>query len=1156
MLSKSKKMRFIFTTLLLFIFLSLYSRGFAFGKSQKYILNLTAPKTFLSNGVNSATITAKVTDLKKNPVSGLEVSFFLYSGEGNISQESATTDSEGKAITSLISATSKNVYIRADIDGTKLIGKRIVKIRIRKSSAATNLNLTLSAEPTSIPSKGSTSTIKALLRNNLNNPIKGAVITFESDHGKITATGVTDSEGIATATLSSETSDNFNGNVTVTARYDNLLPVTVTVKFIVAGLKLSLALSTNTIANDGTTATITAILTDSANNPVVGKTVKFSNALDVDGDGTISPGDTLDYATLSASSGITDSDGKVTGITVSSVNTGSVVIKAEVDDVVANETLKIVVPADVKSVAVTSDDSKIMVNGGTTLITAKFKNITSGTATFTTTLGYFTSSTVIPIDVSIDSTGTATATLTSGSKTGIAEVEVSTLIDAITGERVKGITFVKISSAAAAKIELSASPNNIPINVGVSTITARVKDANNNPIAGTLVGFKIVNSPGGTGPDNTSQLSAASAVTDSDGIATVKFLAGALETSTFNGVRIDAFLTDNITVEDTTYLTISGNPSFISITFAEAPTVNDDSSLTLPITALVSDIHGNPVSDGTPVSLGLVITRLAKVGELANATGDFSGSKILNTEDLNQNGVLDSGEDINNNGVLDFIEDVNGNGILDPGEDLNGNGVLDRSKTLEQIGALVTPGSATTDKGVARGELIYGQSLMERYQVLVSAEAGGIVNSQYLVLPHTLREILINGAADKTKFVPTDQTAFIVSDTTGKDISPAGPTELSAALISAGRISLHWTDNSNNETGFEIERSTTSGSGFVQIANSSNIGPNITTYVDLTASVGTVYFYRVRAVNLNGNSNYSGEASTTIPKILPPSNLTASAGSSNQIVLTWTDNSNNETGFIIEKAGFDGTVTNTFEEIAKVGANVTFYRDGSISPGFTYFYRVKAFSEGDESLYSNETSQRLAVFAPSSLIATAVSSTQNDLQWIDNSSNETGFVIERSESFDSGFSQLGEVGSDVITYSDTTAVAGKTYYYRVKATSSGGDSGYSNVISSNGPTINPPTNLIAISGDNNGINDIKDKGKITLIWTDNSNNEIGFAVESIDNHTTGYYQEVLIVPADFQAITIVNLEVSHTYRFRIRAFNGSAVSDYSNEALANVPSGQ
>ena len=1250
MLSKSKNISFFIIAIIFFMSGLFFFESSLYAQTQKYILNLSVkPKIIKGDGSDEATMTAKVTNFKKIPVSGVTVLFSIISGEGTLSEESATTDDDGIATTSLTSTTAGNLYVRANIEDARLRGKRVVRIRITKSPTTSTFNLTLSAEPTSIQADGeSASTIKALLRNNVNNPVVGVPVTFETTQGIITGFAVTDTSGIATATLTSDTtagtvtitakykgtsktttvefteitesvtmtvkanpktiqadgaststitvllrnsknnpvqgatvsfeadhgvipssavtnssgvatvaltSDDFNGDVTVIAKYNDI-EKPVTVKFVVAGLfKLSLSLSTNTIPSDGTTATITAILTDSANNPIVGKTVKFSNALDVDGDGTISAGDTLDYATLSASTGTTDSDGKVTGITVTSSNTGTVVIKAEVDEVVDNEILKIVAPSEVKSVAVTTDDTKILVGGETTTITATFQNVPSGTATFTTTLGYFTSSTVIPIDVVINS-GIATATLASGNKTGVAEIKVSALVDATTGERIEGSVFVKISANTAATIELSSSPNNIPINVGESTITARVRDASGNPVSGVLVGFEIVNSPGGTGPNDTSQLSAASAITDDDGIATVTFIAGALETPTFNGVRIDAFLTDDTSIKDTTYLTISGKPSFISITYSEAPTINEDDSLSVPVTALVSDIHGNPVADGTPVSLGLVITRLARAGDGA-VIGDFSGSEILNSEDINQNSALDSGEDINNNGFLDFIEDVNGNGLLDDGEDLDGNNKLNRSETLEEVGVLITPASATTENGVAKAELKYGQSLMEKYQVLITAEAGGVINSQYLVLPHTLREIHIEGTTDKTKLVPTDQTAFIVSDTTNNAIPPAGPTELTAILISAGRVSLDWTDNSNNETGFEIERSTTSGSGFVQIADSSDVGPNTTSFIDSTASVGTIYFYRVRAVNTNGNSSYSNEASTLAVKINPPSSLAAYGASSNQVLLVWTDNSDNESGFIIEKASFDGTFINAFEEIAKVGKDVTYYRDGKISPAFTYFYRVKAFSETDASLYSNEVSHRLAAFAPSNLIATVFSATQNDLTWNDNSSNETGFEIERSESFWSGFAKIGTNTANDTTYSDTTAVANTTYYYRVRATTSGGGvSGYSNVISPTGPTINPPSGLVATGYYSAGPPVVRGT---TLTWTDNSTNEVGFVIEE-KTLNSPYYTETLWVPATLPAsgtgamtITVVGLSEASQHFYRIRAFNGSTVSDYSNEDGAVVP---
>ncbi len=55
---------------------------------------------------------------------------------------------------------------------------------------------------------------------------------------------------------------------------------------------------------------------------------------------------------------------------------------------------------------------------------------------------------------------------------------------------------------------------------------------------------------------------------------------------------------------------------------------------------------------------------------------DVDKDWMLDTEDLNYNGMLDPAEDKNNNSMLD-TEDQNGNGWLDSGEDLNGNGLLD-----------------------------------------------------------------------------------------------------------------------------------------------------------------------------------------------------------------------------------------------------------------------------------------------------------------------------------------------------------------------------------------------------------------------------------------------------------------------------------------------
>jgi FtsP/CotA-like multicopper oxidase with cupredoxin domain len=84
--------------------------------------------------------------------------------------------------------------------------------------------------------------------------------------------------------------------------------------------------------------------------------------------------------------------------------------------------------------------------------------------------------------------------------------------------------------------------------------------------------------------------------------------------------------------------------------------------------------------------------------------------------------------------------------------------------------------------------------------------------------------------------------------------------------------------------------------------------------------------------------------------------------------------------------------------------------------------------------------------APSNLVATAVSSTAIDLTWVDNSSNEDGFDIERS--LDGvGFNYLTSVGPDVVAYTDMGLSASTTYYYRVAAYNVVGSSAPSNVAS-------------------------------------------------------------------------------------------------------------
>jgi hypothetical protein len=91
--------------------------------------------------------------------------------------------------------------------------------------------------------------------------------------------------------------------------------------------------------------------------------------------------------------------------------------------------------------------------------------------------------------------------------------------------------------------------------------------------------------------------------------------------------------------------------------------------------------------------------------------------------------------------------------------------------------------------------------------------------------------------------------------------APAAPSGLGATALSAMVVRLAWTDNSDNETGFEIERSTTgSGGPFSPLAT---VAAGVTTYDDAPLSALSEYCYRVRAVNAVGGSAYAGPACAT-----------------------------------------------------------------------------------------------------------------------------------------------------------------------------------------------------------------------------------------------------------------------------------------------------
>jgi hypothetical protein len=378
------------------------------------------------------------------------------------------------------------------------------------------------------------------------------------------------------------------------------------------------------------------------------------------------------------------------------------------------------------------------------------------------------------------------------------------------------------------------------------------------------------------------------------------------------------------------------------------------------------------------------------------------------------------------------------------------------------------------------------------------------------------------------------------SNTATVTTPPAAPSGLRLSGITNSQAQLFWNDNSNQSPTFKIERKV-DGGVFSEIAV---VPAGVTTYQDTGLTGDTTYVYRVRASNQNGDSDYSAEATgTTLPDPpAAPSDLVATASSQTGLVLSWTDNSNNETGFKIERST-DGL---NFVQIATVAADTESYADTALSIDTRYWYRVRAFNTGGDSAYSNTADARTfpaAPAGPTNLTVTVLSSTSLGLSWTSNSVNEDGFIIERSVDGGFTYTPLGTAEKGKTTYVDSTGSPNTTYFYRVAASNLGGTSGFSNRAS--GLTLPAaPTNVNATALPN---------GNVEVTWGASAGGADGYVVESqaLDSNNPAFV-EVGRTSGAVTRLVVTGLLPNRTFNYRVKAFNRSGSSEYSNVDSAST----
>ena len=186
--------------------------------------------------------------------------------------------------------------------------------------------------------------------------------------------------------------------------------------------------------------------------------------------------------------------------------------------------------------------------------------------------------------------------------------------------------------------------------------------------------------------------------------------------------------------------------------------------------------------------------------------------------------------------------------------------------------------------------------------------------------------------------------------------------------------------------------------------------------------------------------------------------------------------------------------------------------------------------------------------APTNLTATTVSSSQINLSWTDNANNENGFKVEQSTD-GTTFTQIATLASNAVSFPVTGLTASTTYQFRVVSFNDAGNSSFSNTASATTSAAPPPLpaapSVLTAT--------VVSSTRINLSWTDNSGNESGFKIERCKNPNCTNFAQIAQVGANVTTFADTTATKNTAYSYRVRAFNATGNSAYSNTASAKTP---
>jgi fibronectin type 3 domain-containing protein len=454
----------------------------------------------------------------------------------------------------------------------------------------------------------------------------------------------------------------------------------------------------------------------------------------------------------------------------------------------------------------------------------------------------------------------------------------------------------------------------------------------------------------------------------------------------------------------------------------------------------------------------------------------------------------------------------------------------------------------------------------------------------------------VPAVADGKVFVGTSNALLIYGPPVAPTTAPAAPTNLAALAPFPTQVVLSWTDRASNEDFFSVERSTDVASGWTEVGQAS---ANAVNFTDDSVSANVTYYYRVRGYNSFGGGSYS-DYSEIVTAV-----ATANPGGTGDGLLATYFAGPAFTGSTLQRIdpqvnfnwNFDspaaGIPVDNFSAVwtgvirPAVSGNYRFYTtsdDGvvlyinglpvinnwtdhgstedisvpiALTGGTSYTIRLEYYEEGAlaqaELRWSSEFVPKAFVpqsalysgtapAAPTNLVVVPASGTQNSLSWADNSTTETGFIIQRKQGAGGTYAQIAIVPPEATTYQDSALLADTTYFYRVQAANFASNSAFSNEASATTPV--PPLTPA------NARPTLVTTTTITFAWDDTSNNEDKFSI--FRRAGNGSFIFVADVPANTTTYTNSGLQPGISYDYHIQAWNLGGYTDFAGFVVTTV----